>query len=206
MKSFSLSNKNNIMTCIVVIIAVGLILWLTLKPSDNKQCPKNKNKNKNEIIVPIGNGQSVALTKEEYHKLMQEGYQKLMQEGYARERYRGREGFYVNGQDYTPSVQTENEYSPMLSLYKPKEQSRIIPEPTPGPAMPIPIPGISNGDMMTGSMMTGATGPVEGYGNVFLDNFDAPSVDPALDKYRQELTGISPFFLNNGRIMNGEAI
>ena len=58
MKSFSLSNKNNIMTCIVVIIAVGLILWLTLKPSDNKQCPKNKNK----IVVPIGNGQSVVLS------------------------------------------------------------------------------------------------------------------------------------------------
>jgi len=203
MKSFSLSNKNNIMTCIVVIIAVGLILWLTLKPSDNKQCPKNK------IVVPIGNGQSVALTKEEYHKLMKEGYHKLMQEGYhklmqeeyAREHYRGREGFYVSGQDYIPSVQTENEYSPMLSLYKPKEQSRIIPEPTPGPAMPVPIPGIGNG-----GMMTGGTGPVEGYGNVFLDNFDAPSVDPALEKHRQELTGISPFFLNNGRIMNGEAI
>jgi len=191
MKSFSLSNKNNIMTCIVVIIAVGLILWLTLKPSDNKQCPKNKNK----IVVPIGNGQSVALTKEEY--------QKLMQEGYAREHNRAKEGFYVSGQDYIPSVQTENEYSPMLSLYKPKEQSRIIPEPTPshGPAMPVPVPGISNG-----GMMTGGTGPVEGYGNVFLDNFDAPSVDPALEKYRQELTGISPFFLNNGRIMNGEAI
>ena len=193
MKSFSLSNKNNMMTCIVVIVVIGLILWLTLKPSDNKQCPKNKNQNK--IVVPIGNGQSVALTKEEY--------QKLMQEGYARENYRGREGFYVSGHDYIPNVQTENEYTPMLSLYKPKEQSRIIPEPTPspGPAMPVPVPGISNG-----VMMTGATGPVEGYGNVFLDNFDAPSVDPALDKYRQELTGISPFFLNNGRIMNGEAI
>ena len=195
MKSFSLSNKNNIMTCIVVIVVIGLILCLTLKPSDNKQCPKNKNQNQNKIVVPIGNGQSVALTKEEY--------QKLMQEGYARENYRGREGFYVSGQDYIPNVQTENEYTPMLSLYKPKEQSRIIPEPTPspGPAMPVPVPGISNG-----VMMTGATGPVEGYGNVFLDNFDAPSVDPALDKYRQELTGISPFFLNNGRIMNGEAI
>ena len=195
MKSFSLSNKNNMMTCIVVIVVIGLILWLTLKPSDNKQCPKNKNQNQNKIVVPIGNGQSVALTKEEY--------QKLMQEGYARENYRGREGFYVSGHDYIPNVQTENEYTPMLSLYKPKEQSRIIPEPTPspGPAMPVPVPGISNG-----VMMTGATGPVEGYGNVFLDNFDAPSVDPALDKYRQELTGISPFFLNNGRIMNGEAI
>ena len=89
MKSFSLSNKNNMMTCIVVIVVIGLILWLTLKPSDNKQCPKNKNQNK--IVVPIGNGQSVALTKEEY--------QKLMQEGYARENYRGREGFYVSGQD-----------------------------------------------------------------------------------------------------------
>ena len=193
MKSFSLSNKNDMMTCVVVIVVVGLILWLTLKPSDKKQCPKNNNK----IVVPIGNGQSVALTKEEY--------QKLMQEGYARERYRGREGFYVSGQDYIPNVQTENEYSPMLSLYKPKEQSRIIPEPTPapapGPVMPVPIPGISNG-----ISMTGATGPVEGYGNFFLDNFDAPSADPALEKYRQELTGISPFFLNNGRIMNGEAI
>ena len=203
MKSFSLSNKNDMMTCIVVIVVVGLILWLTLKSSDKKQCPKNNNK----IVVPIGNGQSVALTKEEY--------QKLMQEGYARERYRGREGFYVSGNDYIPNVQTENEYTPMLSLYKPKEQSRIIPEPTPAPGpgpalgpvmpvmpiMPVPIPGISNG-----VSMTGATGPVEGYGNVFLENFNAPSVDPALDKYRQELTGISPFFLNNGRIMNGEAI
>lgn len=187
MKSFSLSNKNDMMTCIVVIVVIGLILWLTLKPSDKKQCPKNK------VIVPIGNGQSVALTKEEYQKLI---------EGYGRERYTGREGFYVSGQDYIPNVQTENEYTPMLSLYKPKEQTRVIPEPTPapGPVMPVPVPGISGG------AMTGATGPVEGYASPFLDNFEAPSVDPALEKYRQELTGISPFFLNNGKIMNGEAI
>lgn len=200
MKSFSLSNKNDMMTCIVVIVVIGLILWLTLKPSNKKQCPKNK------VIVPIGNGQSVALTKEEYQKLI-EGYGR---EGYGRERYREREGFYVSGRDYIPNVQTENEYTPMLSLYKPKEQTRVIPEPTPaavmpspvmpGPVMPVPVPGISGGGM------TGATGPVEGYASPFLDNFEAPSVDPALEKYRQELTGISPFFLNNGKIMNGEAI
>ena len=186
MSSFSLSKKNTMMTYLVVLIVVALILWLTLKPSNSsKPCPNKSNK----IIVPIGNGQSVALTKEQYQKLMQE-------------KYRGREGFYVSGSDYIPSVQTENEYTPMLSLYKPKEQTRVIPEPVPapGPAMPVPVPGISQ------VTMTGATGPVEGYGNVFVDNIETYSTDPALDKYRQELTALSPFFLNNGKNMNGVAI
>ena len=194
MNSFSLSNKKNMMSCLVILLVVGLILWLTFKPSTPKQsCPK-----KSEMIIPIGNGQSVALSREQYKKLMESYGSSNNSSGSKR-----REGFYVSGSDYIPNVQTENEYSPMLSLYKPKEQTRVIPEPTPtpGPIMPVPIPGMNGG-----SMMTGATGPVEGYGNIFLDNFEAPSVDPALDKYRQELTGLSPFFLNNGRIMNGEAV
>ena len=192
MKSFSLSNKNNIMTCLVIVVVVGLILWLTFKPSNpsNTSCPKNKSR----IIVPIGNGQSVNLTKEQYEKLVKENYK--------------REGFYVSGNDYIPNVQTENEYTPMLSLYKPKEQTRIIPEPTPTPTptpVPVPVPGPVP-SVINGNVMTDATGPVEGYGNVFIDNFDAPSVDPVSDKYRKELTGLSPFFLNNGKIMNGETI
>jgi len=186
MKSLSPSTKNNMMTCVVVLLIVGLILWMAFKPSksNGSSCPKSK------IIVPIGNGQSVALTKEQFQKL--------------KETYGRREGFYVSSSDYIPNVQTENEYTPMLSLYKPKEPTRVIPEPTPVPGpiadIPVPIPG------MNGGSMTGATGAYEGYGNVFIDNFNAPSVDPALEKYRKELTGMSPFFLNNGRIINGEAI
>jgi hypothetical protein len=184
-----MSNKNNMMTCLVVVIVVSLIIWLTFKPNpSNNSC----NKNKSRIIVPIGNGQNVALTKEQYQKL--------------KENYGKREGFYVSSSDYIPNVQTENEYTPMLSLYKPKEPSRVIPEPTPapapGPVLPVPVPD----DILPVSVMTGATGPIEGYGNVFIDNFISPSVDPESEKYRQSLTGISPFFLNNGKIMNGEAI
>jgi hypothetical protein len=183
MKSLSPSTKNNMLICVVVLIVIGLIVWCLMTP-----CKSNQKK----IIVPIGNGQSVSLTTEQYQKLLKESY-------------RGREGFYVSGQDYIPNVHTENEYTPMLSLYKPKGPTRVVPEPPVGPAMPIPssIPSSLSADM-TG--MTGAAGQVEGYGNVFIDNFNVPSVDPEMEKYRQELTGLSPFFLNNGKIMNGETI
>ena len=203
MKSFSLSNKNNMMTCLVVVLVVSLILWLTFKPSNysNSSKPSNNscNKNKSRIIVPIGNGQSVSLNNEQYQKL--------------KENYGKREGFYVSSSEYIPNVQTENEYTPMLSLYKPKEQNRIIPEPTPTPTptptpVPVPVPGpiLPFPSVINGETMTGATGPVEGYGHIFIDNFDVPSVDPVSAKYRKELTGLSPFFLNNGKIMNGETI
>lgn len=190
-KSLSPSTRKNLITCVIVLLVVALILWLTFKPVDNKSCSRSPVQapvqEQPKLIIPIGNGQSVALTKEQYEKL--------------KESYGGkREGFYVSNQDYIPNVRTENEYTPMLSLYKPKETTRVIPEPVPGPVMPIPIPGANT------AVMTGATGPVEGYGNVFIDNFSSPSVDPELEKYRQELTGISPFFLNNGKIVNGEAI
>ena len=197
MKSLSPTTKKNLFTCGIVLLAIVFILWLILKPS-NRSCGRNATTERQEskIVIPIGNGQSVALTKEQYQKL-KETYSVIPKK---------REGFYVSQQEYIPNVQTENEYTPMLSLYKPKEPTRVIPEPTPmpevvpGPVMPVPVPGVSNVEM------TGATGPVEGYGNVFIDNFNSPVVDPALDKYRQELTGLSPFFLNNGKIMNGETI
>ena len=172
MKSLSQSTKNNMLICVVVLIVVGLIVWCMMSPSKQTQ---------QKIIVPIGKGQSVSLTKEQYQKLLKESY-------------KGREGFYVSGQDYIPNVHTENEYTPMLSLYKPKEPARVVTEP-PAQVMPVMPPS-----------MTGSAGPVEGYGNVFIDNVDVPSVDPQMDKYRQELTGLSPFFLNNGKIMNGETI
>ena len=196
MKSLSPSTRNNIMTCLVVLLIVGLILWLTFKTDDkkSKSCPKPAPAlvpSPSKILIPIGNGQSVALTREEYQRLSQAGSSK--------------EGFYVSSQEYIPSVQTENEYIPMLSLYKPKETTRVIPEPTPAP-VPVPVMPVP---MMTGAngpMMTGANGPVEGYGNVFLDNFEAPKEDVEADKYRMELTAISPFFLNNGKIANAQMI
>jgi hypothetical protein len=203
MKSLSPSTRNNIMTCLVVLLIVGLILWLTFKTDDKKykSCPKPAPAvvpSPSKILIPIGNGQSVALTREEYQRLSQAGSSK--------------EGFYVSSQEYIPSVQTENEYIPMLSLYKPKETTRVIPEPTPAPVpvpvMPVPVP-VMPVPMMTGAngpMMTGANGPVEGYGNVFLDNFEAPKEDVEADKYRMELTAISPFFLNNGKIANAQMI
>lgn len=205
MKSLSPSTKNNLMTCAVVILVVGLILWLTYKPSSSQSQPQPQPQQQqpcpnSRIVVPIGNGQSVALTREEYQKL--------------KEQYRGqmgaREGFYVSQSDYIPNVQTENEYTPMLSLYKPKEQTRVEPTPPPapvaplmpsGPSIPVPVPG-----MPVISGMTGGTGTFEGYGNVFLENYTAPPVDPEVLKYRQELTGMSPFFLNNGQVMNGQMI
>ena len=196
MKSLSPSTRNNIMTCLVVLLIVGLILWLTFKTDDkkSKSCPKPAPAlvpSPSKILIPIGNGQSVALTREEYQRLSQAGSSK--------------EGFYVSSQEYIPSVQTENEYIPMLSLYKPKETTRVIPEPTPAP-VPVPVMPVP---MMTGAngpMMTGANGPVEGYGNVFIDNFEAPKEDVEADKYRMELTAISPFFLNNGKIANAQMI
>lgn len=191
-------NKNNMMICAIVILVIFLILWLAFKPYGTtsktyKPCPNSK------ILVPIGNGQSVELTKEQYKKLI---------ENYTNIGTGNKEGFYVSERDYIPNVKTENEYTPMLSLYKPKEQNRIIPEPapvseTPGPVMPVPVPVVNDNKNMS---MTGATGPVEGYGNIFLDNFEPQQVDPELNKYRQELTEMSPFFLNNGKIMNGVAI
>lgn len=196
MKSLSPTTKKNLFTCGLILLAIVFVLWLILKPSSNKSCRRIQTNEESKIIIPIGNGQSVALTKEQYQKL-KETYTVVPKK---------KEGFYVSQQEYIPNVQTENEYTPMLSLYKPKEPTRVLPEPTPmpevipGPIMPVPVPGVSP------SEMTGATGPVEGYGNVFIDNFNAPSIDPSVDKYRQELTGISPFFLNNGKIMNGETI
>ena len=207
MKSLSPSTRNNMMTCLVVLLIVGLILWLTFKTDDkkSKSCPKPAPAlvpspspalvpSPSKILIPIGNGQSVALTREQYQRLSQAGSSK--------------EGFYVSSQEYIPSVQTENEYTPMLSLYKPKETTRVIPEPTPVPVMPVPVPS-ATGPMMTGAngpMMTGANGPVEGYGNVFLENFEAPKEDVEADKHRMELTAISPFFLNNGKIANAQMI
>ena len=168
MKSLSLSSKRNLTVCIVTLIAIALIIYLVFKPVQ-KPCQKPLQP---QIVVPIGGGKSVALTQEQYQKLKQEG-------------------FYVSSSDYIPNVKTENEYTPMLSLYQPKEQSRVIPEPAPTPVMP---------------NATGSNGPVEGYGNVFIDNFAAPTVDPVAEKYREELTKMSPFFLNNGQIANGQMI
>lgn len=185
MKSLSLSSKRNLTVCIVTLIAIALIIYLVFKPAQ-KPC---QNPPKPQIVVPIGGGKSVSLTQEQYQKLKQEGF-----------KYK-KEGFYVSPSEYIPNVKTENEYTPMLSLYQPKEQSRVIPEPVPAPA-PEPVPAPA--PIMPSA--TGANGPVEGYGNVFIDNFVAPTADPALEKYREELTKMSPFFLNNGQIANGQMI
>ena len=81
MKSLSPSTRNNIMTCLVVLLIVGLILWLTFKTDDKKykSCPKPAPAvvpSPSKILIPIGNGQSVALTREEYQRLSQAGSSK----------------------------------------------------------------------------------------------------------------------------------
>jgi hypothetical protein len=191
----SKSNQNNIMIGLVVLLVVGLILWLTFgKPGQKSTCSRSQQSQQPKIIVPIGNGQSVALTKEEYAKLTEEA----MKEKYRKENYR-REGFYVSSQDYIPPVQTEAEYNPMLSLYKPKETTRVIPEPTPAPmpSMPIVVPTATG---------TGMTGTSEPYGNVFVDNIIVPSESQEDIKHRMMLAQSSPFFLNNGMVMNGQLV
>jgi hypothetical protein len=176
MKSLSLSSKRNLTVCFVTLIAIALIIYLVFNKPVEKPCKRYPQP---QILVPIGDGKSVALTTEQYQKLKQEGF-----------KYK-KEGFYVSPNEYIPNIRTENEYTPMLSLYQPKEQSRVIPEPTPVPVM---------------SKTTDTNGPVEGYGNVFIDNFMTPTADPVADKYREELTKSSPFFLNNGQIANGQMI
>ena len=167
MKSLSLSSKRNLTICFVTLVAIGLIVYLVFKQEPCKRIPKRS------VVVPIGGGKSVSLTQEQYQKLKQESFN-----------YKKKEGFYVSPSEYIPSVQTENEYTSMLSLYQPKEQSRIIPDP----------------------VMPDSTGKIEGYGNVFLDNFVAPVDNLVDEKYREELTKLSPFFLNNGKVSNGQMI
>jgi hypothetical protein len=69
----SKSKQNNMMMGLVVLLVVGLILWLTFGKSERGSCPRNQPQSQQpKIIVPIGNGQSVALTKEQYAKLSEE--------------------------------------------------------------------------------------------------------------------------------------
>jgi len=164
--------RNNLFMCIGVLLLVILVLWFVLG-GRKQECPKTKHK----IIVPVGNGKSVALTKEEYESLS-----------------KPLEKFYVSSQDYVPSVRTENEYAPMLSLYKPKEATKVEPTPTPAPIVaPMVIP------TATGPMVV----PVktEPYGNVFIDNFIVPSESEEGKKHRAKLAEMSPFFLNNGELI-----
>jgi hypothetical protein len=195
----SKSKQNNMMMGLVVLLVVGLILWLTFGKSERGSCPRNQPQSQQpKIIVPIGNGQSVALTKEQYAKLSEEA----MKEKYKRENYK-REGFYVSSQDYIPPVHTEAEYNPMLSLYKPKETTRVVPEPTPAPA-PAPVPVMPI--VVPTATGTGMTGTSEPYGNIFVDNIIVPSENQEEVKHRMELAKSSPFFLNNGMVMNGQLV
>lgn len=157
--------RNNLFMCIGVVLLVVLVLWFVL--GRKQECPK-----KHKIIVPIGNGQKVALTKEEYEKLT--------------EKFTQKENFYVSSQDYIPNVRTENEYAPMLSLYKPKEATKV--EPTP---MVVPT--------ATGTMVVPAKN--EPFGNVFIDNIIVPPESEEGKLYRAKLAEMSPFFLNNGEII-----
>jgi hypothetical protein len=165
--------RNNLFMCIGVLLLVILVLWFVLG-GKKQECPKTKHK----IIVPIGNGKSVALTKEEYDTLSKPK----------------KEGFYVSSQDYVPNVRTENEYAPMLSLYKPKEPTKVEPTPVPAPIVaPMVIP-TATGPMVIPSMN-------EPFGNVFIDNFIVPPESDEGKKYRAKLAEMSPFFLNNGEII-----
>ena len=173
--------RNNLFMCIGVLLLVILVLWFVLG-GRKQECPKTKHK----IIVPVGNGKSVALTKEEYESLS-----------------KPLEKFYVSSQDYVPSVRTENEYAPMLSLYKPKEATKVEPTPTPAPIVAPMVVPTATGPMVIPT----ATGPMvipaktEPYGNVFIDNFIVPSESEEGKKHRAKLAEMSPFFLNNGELI-----
>jgi hypothetical protein len=165
--------RNNLIMCIGILLLVVLVLWFIL--GKKQECPKQQHK----IIVPIGNGQKVALTKEQYEDL-------------SKYKSNPRENFYVSSQDYIPSVRTENEYAPMLSLYKPKEATKVEPTPTPVVA-PMVVP------TATGTMVVPVSN--EPFGNVFIDNFIVPPESEEGKKYRTKLAEMSPFFLNNGEII-----
>jgi len=178
--------RNNLFMCIGIVLLVILVLCFVLEKK--QECPKQ-----HKIIVPIGNGKSVALTKEQYETLS----------------VKPRENFYVSSQDYIPNVRTENEYAPMLSLYKPKEATKVEPTPVPVPA-PVPVAPVPVAPMViptaTGPMVIPtATGPMvvpamtEPYYGT--DNLIVPRESEDSKKYIAKLGELSPFFLNNGEII-----
>ena len=167
-KSFNFKQNDMLMYLAMFVVIIFVLRFTFTKRSKPCNCPTGPSK----IVVPLGNGQSVALTREQFQ--------------YLRENDSGepkREGFYVSSQDYIPPVATEAEYSSMLSLYKPKEPTRVIPEPTPTP-MPAPMPA-----------------PVEPYGNIFVDNIIVPRENEEDVKMRMKLAEMGPFFLNNGQLI-----
>lgn len=189
------TKRNNLIMCLCLILLIGLILWLTLSPKEKTNQSKSvhsvqfdtKNDELNKkIIIPIGNNQSVALTREEYEKLTN----RISQENYKPQK----ENFYIGKSDYIPSVQTENEYSPMLSLYRPKDSTRIVPESV-VPTSPV----VNNG---TGTnIIPPSSSNSEPFGNVFLDNVMVPKESDVSRENRMKLAQISPFFLNNGELV-----
>jgi hypothetical protein len=72
-----------------------------------------------------------------------------------------------------------------------------MPVPAPMPVMPIVVPTTTG---------TGMTGTSEPYGNIFVDNIIIPSESQEDIKHRMMLTQSSPFFLNNGMVMNGQLV
>lgn len=162
--------RNNLFMCIGILLLVILVLWFVLG-GRKQECPKTKHK----IIVPIGNGKSVSLTKEEYDSLS-----------------KPLEKFYVSPQDYVPNVRTENEYAPMLSLYKPKEATKVEPTPVPAPIVaPMVVP------TATGAMVI----PENKEGFYWTGNIVVPPQSEESKKHIAKLTEMSPFFLNNGEII-----
>jgi hypothetical protein len=158
------------------------------------------------VIVPLSNGKAQIMSKEQYDSLNK--FKENYLSAYRSKNVFSKENFYVDRSDYQPPVQTEDEYTPMLSLYRPKEVTKVVtPEPVIAPTpVPVPIPA-----SIVDIAATGATGPStkEGFvANRFLDhvslNFPTAHYDEVVDGYSKTspfLMKNGPFFLRNGELL-----
>ena len=178
------------MFCIVMVIVIGILLWMMFfRESECKQ----------KVVVPLPNGQVAVMTTEKWAELSRP---------YSSPKYQNKEGFYVSRSDYIPSTQTENEYTPMLTLYNPKDTSRApsipgvdnVRDPS---KLPV-VPPVSN----TPKQIS------EPYGNQWIpEGLMIDNSNPRMklisqyDQDRINLAKASPFYMNNsGELMNGEII
>jgi hypothetical protein len=194
------SSNNQTIFCVVMGVVICILIYLMFfRESDCKQ----------KVVIPLANGKVAIVPKS-----VAEKWDSLSQP-YGSPAYQNKEGFYVSRDDYVPSTQTESEYTPMLSLYNPKNSSRAptipavdsVTDPSKLPAVP-PIPNVPM------PLDTKPKKKNEPYGNVWIP--EGLAIDPSnpkmkliadYDKQRSNDAKMSPFFMNNsGDLMYGELV